>query len=171
MATKLQRLRKQFSVSNLIKESGTGANFGKIMAPTSKSDITPYNRERSYAGTEEFDQHFNIPNKVVYSENEVKGAKLIAQEAKEAAKNRQEVVKSQSEIEAAKTQWYKAEQELIQEQSKESLKRFEEKIGTQKMLDSQAPRYMSIVGDFARENSGAVAVMAQLDRIEMGMKL
>ena len=171
MATKLQSLRDKFSVGSIIKEKGTGANFGKIMAPTGKDDITPYNRERSYLGTDEFDQQFNIPRQVAYSDSAVEGAKLVAQEAKKAATNRQHIAKSQAEIEAAKTQWYRTEQESIKDESQESLKRFEEKISTQKHLDSQSPRYMAIVGDFARGNRDNVAFMQQLDRIEMNMKL
>ena len=171
MATRLDSLRQRFSVGNLIKEKGTGANFSKVMTPTGKDDITPYNREKTYRGTEEFDRQFNIPDKVHYSDNEVKGAKLIAKEAEEAAKNKQEVVKQKLEIEEAKTQWYMAEQQLLQGQSKESLKRFDEKLKTQNLLDSQAPEYMRLVGNFARENQGAVNVMQQLDRIETTMKL
>lgn len=171
MATKLQTLRSSFSIGNLIKQKGTGADFAQVMKPTSKDDITPYSREKTYRGTEEFDQQFKIEDKVYYSDNEVKGAKMIAEQATEAAKNKEQVVKSQVTIDKAKTQWYEADQELMRGQSTESLKRFDEKLKTQTLLDSQAPEYMRLVGGYARENTGAVAVMAKLDQIETSMKL
>ena len=171
MANKLQALRNSFSVGNIIKQKGTGADFAQVMKPTSKDDITPYNRDKTYRGTEDFDQQFKIEEKVYYSDNEVKGAKMIAEQATEAAKNKEQVVKSQLEIDKAKSDWYKADQELMRGQAKESLKRFDQKIETQTLLDSQAPEYMRLVGSYARENTGAVAVMAKLDQIETSMKL
>ena len=171
MATKLQNFRKQFSIGNIIKEHGTGADFNKIMSPTGKGDITPYNRTRSYQGTEEFDEHFAIPDRVNPSDNEVKGAKVIAENATKAASNKAAIVESQLKVDQARTQWYEADQKLVRGVSEGSLERFETKIQTQKQLDSQAPKYMQIVGNFANENIGAVNVMQQLDKIESAMKL
>ena len=171
MATKLDGLRSRFSVSNIIKESGTGANFGKIMSPTGKGDVNPYNRERSYAGTNEFDEHFTIPDRVNPSKNEVDGAKTIAENAIKAAKHKSEIVESQLKVDKARTEWYEADQKLVRGISEGSLERFNEKLNTQKHLDAQAPKYMQMVGSFANENMGAVNVMAQLDKIESGMKL
>lgn len=171
MANNLSGLRNRFSVGNIIKENGTGANFSKVMSPTGKGDITPYTRERSYAGTDEFDQQFNIPDRVNPSENEAKGAKIIAENAIKAASNKKVIVEAQLKVDKARTEWYEADQQYVKGVAEGSLKRFEEKIQTQKMLDSQAPKYMQIVGNYANENTGAVNVMKQLDKIESGMKL
>jgi hypothetical protein len=171
MATKLDGLRNRFSTGNIIKEAGTGANFSKVMSPTGKGDITPYTRERSYAGTDEFDQQFNIPDRVNPSENEAKGAKIIAENAIKAASNKKVIVEAQLKVDKARTEWYEADQQYVKGVAEGSLKRFEEKIQTQKMLDSQAPKYMQIVGNYANENVGAVNVMRQLDKIENSMKL
>ena len=58
MATRLDNLKK--FTSTVIKTKGTGCDIEKAMAPVSKTDITPWNRERSYLGTQEFEQQFNI---------------------------------------------------------------------------------------------------------------
>jgi hypothetical protein len=171
MASKLENLRNKFSVSGIIKEKGTGANFGKVMTPTGKGDINPYNRERSYNGTDEFDAHFTIPDRVNPSKNEVEGAKAIAKNATEAAINKSEIVESQLKVDKARTDWYEADQKLVRGISEGSLKRFGEKLETQEKLDAQAPKYVQMVGHFANENMGAVNVMQQLDKIETGMKL
>jgi hypothetical protein len=141
------------------------------MSPTGKGDITPYTRERSYAGTDEFDQQFNIPDRVNPSENEAKGAKIIAENAIKAASNKKVIVEAQLKVDKARTEWYEADQQYVKGVAEGSLKRFEEKIQTQKMLDGQAPKYMQIVGNYANENVGAVNVMRQLDKIENSMKL
>lgn len=172
MANNLSGLRNRFSVGNIIKEAGTGANFSKVMTPTGKGgDITPYTRERSYAGTDDFDQQFNIPDRVNPSENEAKGAKIIAENAIKAASNKKIIVEAQLKVDKARTEWYEADQQYVKGVAEGSLKRFEEKIQTQKMLDGQAPKYMQIVGNYANENVGAVNVMKQLDKIENSMKL
>lgn len=171
MANNLSGLRNRFSVGNIIKEAGTGANFSKVMSPTGKGDITPYTRERSYAGTDEFDQQFNIPDRVNPSENEAKGAKIIAENAIKAASNKKVIVEAQLKVDKARTEWYEADQQYVKGVAEGSLKRFEEKIQTQKMLDGQAPKYVQIVGNYANENVGAVNVMRQLDKIENSMKL
>ncbi len=169
MATRLDNLKK--FTSTVIKTKGTGCDIEKAMAPVSKTDITPWNRERSYLGTQEFEQQFNITDKVYYSKNEVEGAQIIAKQATEAAKNKEEVVKAKEQIEVAKTQWYKADQEDIRHQSNQSLDRFNEKTKTQSHLDAQTPHYMKTVSLFANEHTGALNVLGQLDRIESSMKL
>lgn len=169
MATKLQSL-KSFT-STILKTKGTGCDIEKAMAPVSKTDITPWNRERSYLGTQEFEQQFNIPDKVHYSKNEVEGAKIMAKQATEAAENKKEITKSKVQIEVAKTEWYKADQEGLRHQSNESLERFNEKTKTQTHLDAQTPFYMGTVGKFANEHTGALNVLEQLNRIENSMKL
>ena len=171
MATKLDGLRNRFSTGNIIKEAGTGANFSKVMSPTGKGDIPPYTRERSYAGTDEFDQQFNIPDRVNPSKNEADGAKIIAENAIKAASNKKIIVEAQLKVDKARTEWYEADQQYVKGVAEGSLKRFEEKIQTQTMLDGQAPKYMQIVGNYANENVGAVNVMKQLDKIENSMKL
>lgn len=169
MATKLQSLRN--FTQTIIKEKGTGCNIEKAMAPVSKADITPWNRERSYLGTQEFEQQFNIPDKVHYSKNEVKGAQIVAEQATEAAENKEKVTKSKQQIEEAKTRWYQSDQEGIRHQSDESMKRFNEKTKTQTHLDAQTPFYMGTVSRFANEHTGALNVLEQLNRIESTMKL
>lgn len=171
MASNLSSLRNRFSVGNIIKEAGTGANFSKVMTPTGKGDITPHARERSYAGTDEFDQQFNIPDRVNPSKNEADGAKIIAENAIKAASNKKIIVEAQLKVDKARTEWYEADQQYVKGVAEGSLKRFEEKIQTQTMLDGQAPKYMQIVGNYANENVGAVNVMKQLDKIENSMKL
>jgi hypothetical protein len=171
MATKLDGLRSRFSVSNIIKESGTGANFGKVMTPTGKGDITPYNRERSYRGTDEFDQQFNIPDRVNPSENEAKGAKIIAENAIKAASNKKVIVEAQLKVDKARTEWYEADQQYVKGVSEGSLKRFTEKLNTQKLLDTQAVYLTQAAGSYANEYEGAIGMMRQLDKIETNMKL
>lgn len=171
MASKLDGLRNRFSTGNIIKEAGTGANFSKVMTPTGKGDITPYTRERSYAGTDDFDQQFNIPDRVNPSENEAKGAKIIAENAIKAASNKKIIVEAQLKVDKARTEWYEADQQYVKGVAEGSLKRFTEKLNTQKQLDTQAVYLMQAVGNYANENAGAVAMMKQLDKIENSMKL
>ena len=171
MGNRLDTLRNKFSVGSIIKEKGTGANFGKVMTPTGKGDINPYNRERSYNGTDEFDAHFTIPDRVNPSENDVKGAKIVAENATKAAKNKSEIVESQLKVDKARTEWYEADQKLVRGVSEGSLERFSEKLKTQEKLDTQAIDYMQAVGVFANKNMGAVNAMQQLDKIEHAMKL